>query len=116
MALQHAVLFSFPAELSADEYREMRAQIAAWPQKIGGFNVLRFGEDMTGERTRGYSRLLYMEFDGVEQLHRYQQHPVHQQFHRWVHERGCTALAFDYHIDDETDLMRDRASAMEGQR
>jgi hypothetical protein len=105
MALQHIVLFSFPEELSADDDVALRAQVASWPSEIGGMNRLRFGKDLTGERTRGYSRLLYMEFDGLEELKRYQQHPVHQAFHRWVLERDCTPLAFDYFIDGDTDLM-----------
>jgi hypothetical protein len=105
MALQHVVLFSFPQELSTDDAAAMRAQVASWPSEIGGMNCLRLGNDLTGERTRGYSRLLYMEFDGLEELKRYQQHPVHQAFHRWVMERDCTPLAFDYFIDGDTELM-----------
>jgi Stress responsive A/B Barrel Domain len=105
MALQHVVLFSFLEELSTDDDAAMRAQVASWPSEIGGMNRLRFGGDLTGERTRGYSRLLYMEFDGIDELKRYQQHPVHQAFHRWLLERDCTPLAFDYFIDGDTDLM-----------
>lgn len=115
MPLQHVVLFSFPTELSPEDDRDMRAQVAAWPDAIGGMTALRFGRDLTGERTRGYSRLLYMEFDGVDDLHRYQRHPVHQAFHRWIVDRQCTPLAFDYHIDSQTDLMTDRAASTEGQ-
>jgi hypothetical protein len=113
MALQHIVLFSFPDELSADDDAAMRAQVASWPGEIGGMNRLRFGKDLTGERTRGYSRLLYMEFDGVDELRRYQQHPVHKAFHRWITERDCTPLAFDYFIDGDTDLMTDRRETTE---
>jgi hypothetical protein len=105
VALQHVVLFSFPQELSANDSAAMRAQVASWPREIGGMNRLRFGGDLTGERSRGYSRLLYMEFDGIDELKRYQQHPVHQAFHRWVLERDCTPLAFDYFIDNDSDLM-----------
>lgn len=105
MALQHVVLFSFPDELSADDDAAMRAQVASWPREIGGMNRLRLGKDLTGERTRGYSRLLYMEFDGIDELKRYQQHPVHQAFNRWVLERHCTPLAFDYFIDGDTEFI-----------
>ena len=105
MVLQHIVLFSFPRELSAGEYEDMRAQVAAWPEAIGGMNRLRFGADITGARTRGYSRLLYMEFDDVEALQRYREHPVHQAFNRWLIERECTPLAFDYPLDETTLLM-----------
>ena len=105
MTLQHIVLFSFPEDLSSGEYEDMRAQIAAWPTAIGGMTRLRFGADMTGARTRGYSRLLYMEFEDAEALRRYQQHPVHQAFHRWVMDRQCTPLAFDYLLDETTLLM-----------
>ncbi|MBV9101249.1 MAG: Dabb family protein [Candidatus Dormibacteraeota bacterium] len=105
MTLQHIVLFSFPRELSDAEYEDMRSQIAAWPEKIGGFSSLRFGADITGARTRGYSRLLYMEFDGTDELQRYRAHPVHQAFNQWIIDHECTPLAFDYFLDERTVLM-----------
>ena len=109
MTLQHIVLFSFPDELSDGDAAEMRAQVAAWPEKIGGMSRLRFGVDLTGARTNGYSRLLYMEFAGTDELRQYQQHPVHQAFHRWILERGCTPLAFDYFLDRDTVLLPEPA-------
>ncbi len=113
MSLQHVVLFSFPRELSEDEYAEMRAQVLAWPGAIGGMTRLRFGSDLTSARTNGYTRLLYMEFAGTEELKRYQQHPVHQAFHRWLMERECTPLAFDYFIDEKTVLMPEHRETRE---
>ena len=65
MALQHVVLFSFPRPLSADEEAEMRAMVASWPDKIGLMDKCRFGTDLTGQRTRGYTQLLYTEFADV---------------------------------------------------
>jgi hypothetical protein len=104
MSLQHIVLFAFAQDLSDGEYAEMRAQVASWPAEIGGMTKLRFGSDLSGARTRGYSRLLYMEFDGTDELKRYQQHPVHRSFQDWLAQRQCTPLAFDYFIDDDTVL------------
>jgi hypothetical protein len=105
MALQHIVLFAFPQDLSNEDAADMRSQVASWPAEIGGMTALRFGADLSGDRTRGYSRLLYMEFAGPDELKRYQQHPVHQAFHRWLVERQCTPLAFDYITDGDTDFM-----------
>ncbi len=105
MSLQHVVLFSFPDALSDADSAAMRAQVASWPAEIGGMTKLRFGADLTGARTRGYCRLLYMEFAGTEELARYQSHPVHQAFHNWVMERQCTPLAFDYFINEENVLV-----------
>ena len=116
MPVQHVVLFSFPKELSDTDSAEMRGQVASWPTDIGGMTRLRFGADLTGARTRGYSRLLYMEFAGTEELHRYQQHPVHQAFHRWLMERDCTPLAFDYFINADTDLIPEDRRHEEEQR
>ena len=65
MTLQHIVLFSFPEELSEPDAADMRGQVAAWPDAIGGMTRLRFGSDLTGARTNGYSRLLYMGFAAV---------------------------------------------------
>lgn len=102
MTLQHIVLFSYPQELSATDDVEMRRQIHAWPAQIPGFQALRFGRDFTDERTRGYQYLLYTEFDDVDALRTYQQHPIHQKFLSWVTQRSCTPLAFDYQLDDTT--------------
>jgi hypothetical protein len=105
MTLQHIVLFSFPEQLSAKDAAEMLAMVATWPAEIGNMSKLRFGTDLTGARTNGYSQLLYMEFAGADELKAYQQHPVHQVFLRWVKDQRCTPLAFDYFLDTETVLI-----------
>ncbi|HEX3786418.1 MAG TPA: Dabb family protein [Pseudonocardiaceae bacterium] len=102
MALQHIVLFNYSTDLSAEDEAEMRRQIQAWPGVIPGIKALRFGTDLTGERTRGHQYLLYMEFDDQDTLRAYQGHPVHQQFLGWVRDHSCTPLAFDYHLTDQT--------------
>jgi hypothetical protein len=102
MTLQHIVLFAFAAELDHEDAAEMRAQIDAWPEKIGGFGAIRFGRDITGARTRGHQYLLYTEFPDMPALVAYQQHPVHQHFLRWVLDHGCTPLAFDFELDQDT--------------
>lgn len=116
MRLQHVVLFSFPQELSAADATDMKAQVASWPRQIGCMTRLRFGGDLTGARTNGYSRLLHMEFTGVAELKQYQDHPVHQAFHRWVVERRCTPLAFDYFLDEETVLIPEGSQREEEER
>jgi hypothetical protein len=103
--LQHVVLFSFPTDLDAQDAAELRRQIEGWPGVIPGIRALRFGTDLTGERTRGYQYLLYMEFDDQDTLRAYQGHPVHQRFLRWVLDHSCTPLAFDYHLTDRTVLV-----------
>src|SRR4051812_9690808 len=102
MTLQHIVLFSFPEELSDADAAEMRGHIESWPDAIGGINSIRFGRDITEARTRGYQYLLYAEFDDDVALRTYQRHPVHQQFLKWVLDRSCTPLAFDYHFTEHT--------------
>jgi Stress responsive A/B Barrel Domain len=116
MSLQHIVLFSFPRDLSEGEYAEMRAQVASWPAAIGGMTRLRFGSDLSGARTRGYSRLLCMEFDSTDELKRYQQHPVHRSFQDWLAQRQCTPLAFDYFIDGDTVLIDETDHGAEERR
>ncbi len=104
MALQHIVLFSFPTDLSAEDAREMREQVASWATEIGLMDRLRLGKDLTGARTRGYQYLLYSEFADDAALEAYRVHPVHQRFLAWVTERSGTPLAFDYHLDATTVL------------
>lgn len=105
MTLQHVVLFSFPIDLDDADDREMRRQVASWAQEIGTMQALRFGVDLTGARTRGHQYLLYTEFPDENALQHYRDHPVHQQFLRWITERSCTPLAFDYPLDATTVLM-----------
>lgn len=102
MTLQHIVLFSFPAELDDADWAEMQRQVRAWPTEIGGIEKIRLGMSVNTERTRGYQYLLYMEVADEEALVAYQQHPVHQLFLRWVLDRACTPLAFDYYLDEST--------------
>jgi hypothetical protein len=102
MTLQHVVLFAYPQDLDEADAAQMRGQIEAWPEAIGGIDVLRFGTDLTGARTRGHQYLLYMEFADQEALRAYQKHPVHQRFLAWITERDCTPLAFDYELTPQT--------------
>jgi hypothetical protein len=102
VSLQHIVLFSFPRDLGPEDDAEMRRQVKAWPAEIGGMTAIRLGRSIHEERTRGYQYLLYTEFPDVDALVTYQKHPVHQQFLRWVLDRNCTPLAFDYHLDEKT--------------
>jgi hypothetical protein len=105
-AFQHVVLLRFPRELTPDEEAELRAIVASWPGEIGGFRALRFGRDLTGVRSRGYSHLLLCEFDSAEAHDRYQPHPAHQRFVERVRELGSESLAFDYELDAVTDALR----------
>lgn len=102
MTLQHVVLFSFPQDLSDADWDDMRRQVRSWPAEIGGIDAIRFGPSTNIDRTRGYQYLLYMELADLDALVRYQQHPVHQHFLRWVLDRDCTPLAFDFYLDAET--------------
>jgi hypothetical protein len=76
--------------------------VRSWPVDIGGIERIRLGASINTERTRGYQYLLYMELADEKALVTYQQHPVHQQFLRWVLDRDCTPLAFDYYLDEST--------------
>jgi hypothetical protein len=109
MTLQHVVLFSFPEELSDSDWEDMQRQVRSWPAEIGGFSQLRIGRSINEERTRGYQYLLYMEVADLPALVAYQQHPVHQKFLRWVMDRNCTPLAFDYHLEPATVVVGDGA-------
>jgi len=112
MTLQHIVLFSFPRELTREEAADMRAMVASWPGEIGLMTRCRFGTDLTGARTRGYTYLLYTEFPDVAALDEYRAHPVHQRFFDWLVERDCTPLAFDFHLDSRTVLMPEGQEAL----
>jgi hypothetical protein len=103
MSLQHVVLFRFPEPLDDVRAREMRALVEEWPGRIGEFERLRFGTDLSdGERARGYQFLLLTEHKDTASLAAYQQHPVHLAFGEWVYSRGGEVIAFDYELGPET--------------
>lgn len=101
MTLQHVVAFRFGNEPTDDQLAEMRAGIESLTT-IGEARTIRFGPDLTGQRTCGYSHLLLMEFDDEQSLQRYQRDPVHQRFAAWIAAHDVTLLVFDYHLDDRT--------------
>lgn len=100
MSLQHVVLMSFPTDLSDGEDAELRAMVASCLREIATMSAARIGRDLTGERTRGYQYLLYTVFPDAAALTEYVAHPVHQKLVRWLDERNCQRLAFDYYIDE----------------
>lgn len=100
--VQHVVMFRFPRELTDDEVAEMMSHIRSWPKEIGGFTKLRIGRDLTRVRDHGFQYLLFEEFESREAMEAYFPHPVHQVFAKWVAERECDTLAFDYVLDDDT--------------
>jgi hypothetical protein len=102
--LQHVVLIKFPTEPSAADDARVREMVASWPREIGTMTELRFGRDLTGERAGGFHYLLLTVFADAETLAAYNAHPVHQELVRFLDERGCERLAFDYHLDDSTRL------------
>jgi hypothetical protein len=106
MSLQHVVLFRFPEPLDDAQAGEMRALVQEWPDRIGGFERLRFGTDLSdGARARGYQFLLLTEHADQAALTAYQQHPVHLAFGDWVYSRGCEVIAFDYQLGPDTVLI-----------
>ncbi|MBA2699282.1 MAG: Dabb family protein [Nocardioidaceae bacterium] len=100
--LQHVVLLKFPQALTAAEDAEMRAMVATWPDAIGSMDELRFGGELSGERSRGYQYLLFTVFADADALASYVAHPVHREFVAWLDARACERLAFDYHLDAST--------------
>ena len=67
------------------------------PAEIGGIDAIRFGPSFNTERTRGYQHLLYMELADLDALVRYQKHPVHQKFLKWVLDRDCEPVSSYHH-------------------
>jgi Stress responsive A/B Barrel Domain len=101
--LQHVVLMKFPAELGAEEDRELRGMILSLPGEIEELLACRFGSALDGSRTQGYHYLLFTEFRDTEALASYVVHPAHQVLVRWLDAHTCQRLAFDYHLDESTD-------------
>jgi hypothetical protein len=102
MTLQHTVLLGFDPALRDAQRRELSARVRSWPDAIGELTSLSIGEPLWTERAHGFHYLLTMTFPDADSLHRYQQHPVHQDFLTWASAFGLTVLAFDYVLDTAT--------------
>jgi len=113
LELQHVVLFRFPTPLNAAESAEMAAMVRGWPSEIDVIRALRFGPDLTNNRTRGFQYLLMMSFDDQDHLERYRAHPAHLAFGVWIHARNCEVLAFDYYLNEETVFLTPRPTRPE---
>jgi heme-degrading monooxygenase HmoA len=100
-AFQHIVLFRFPAPLSEDEQRDLAAQVRAWAGTIPGLVGVRFGADVGG-RAGGWQYLLVTEFEDDETHRAYYEHPLHQAFSKWVFDRNCEVVRFDYPLNEVT--------------
>jgi hypothetical protein len=100
--LQHIVLMKFPTGLSADEDASLRSMVASWPEEIGSMTELRFGGDLTGDRSQGYQYLLVTVFPDADTLAAYVAHPIHQELVAFLNAHDCERLAFDYYLDDAT--------------
>ena len=92
---QHVVLFKFPAELSAEEEKEMFDQVRAWPESIEGFTGLRIGRDTSG-RSGGFHYLLLTEFESEQAHQAYYSQPAHVAFSEWVFARKAEVIRMDY--------------------
>ena len=103
--LQHVVLLKFPEALSVADEAALRAMVATWPLEIGTMTELRFGADLTGERSRGYQYLLLTVFPDEQTLQDYTVHPTHLRFVEELDRRGCERLAVDYHLDETSRLL-----------
>ena len=103
--IQHVVLLRFPHDLDEADDHAIRSAVSAWPGEIPVLTALRFGSDLTGARSQGYQYLLVTEFASAADLDTYQRHPVHQAFLGWIRARDVEALAFDYPLDDTTQLL-----------
>jgi hypothetical protein len=99
---------SFPRDLSVEEADRMREIVHSFPERIGTMTECRIGADLTGARTHGYQYLLYTVFSDAEALATYVAHPRHQELVRFLDERDCQRLAFDYYLDETTDAFRTR--------
>ncbi len=100
--LQHIVLMKFPTALTAEEDATVRSMVACWRDEIGTMTELRFGGDLSGERSRGYQYLLVTVFPDADTLAAYVAHPTHQALVTFLDQHACERLAFDYYLDDAT--------------
>jgi hypothetical protein len=101
--LQHVVLMHFPVGLDQAADAELRRIVLALPSEIDELLACRFGSALDESRARGYQYLLFTEVADSASLATYIAHPAHQALGRWLDERECERLGFDYYLDTSTD-------------
>ncbi|MGC9505544.1 Dabb family protein [Baaleninema sp.] len=97
--IRHIVLVDLKSNLSDSDVEEFLEVAEVQLGKIPGVLTVDFGRQARGDRSvhiADYDIAVYMEFESLEALDRYQSHPVHQQFlqqnqHLW---NGIRVLDF----------------------
>jgi|BEDMetMinimDraft_2_1075160.scaffolds.fasta_scaffold27978_2 heme-degrading monooxygenase HmoA len=102
-AMQHIVLFHFPAEPGTDEVAALYGHVRTLLERIPGIRSCHVGRDVSG-RAGPYQYALVMEFVDEAALRAYQPHPVHQEVVRWLRDHGVELLAFDFPLTPDNDL------------
>ena len=102
--VQHVVLMKFPEPLTPEDDARLREMVASWPERIGTMSECRLGQDLTGARSQAFQYLLLTVFPELDALASYTAHPVHQELVRFLEDRRCERLAFDYLLDESTDF------------
>lgn len=78
--LTHVVSFTFT---DAEDRLEARSRLEAMPAQIEAIRSLTTGLDVLGDAGAAHL-VLITTHDDVPGLRAYQQHPVHQEFGRWL--------------------------------
>eukprot|EP00918_Siedleckia_nematoides_P035631 GHVU01077365.1.p1 GENE.GHVU01077365.1~~GHVU01077365.1.p1 ORF type:complete len:101 (+),score=7.96 GHVU01077365.1:80-382(+) len=95
---KHLVCFKFKPNTPSDFFLKMRATAEELVTKIEALSDLKVRESFAGERSGGYSHVLYSTFASRENLKVYDSHPEHQKFKSMLGPYLESAMAWDIEL------------------
>jgi len=95
--LRHIVLFSFKAEASADDIREIVRRFAELPTLVPGITDFEWGENNSPEgKSQGRTHGFTLTFSSEAARDAYLPHPDHVAFASWARQWIDDVTVFDY--------------------
>jgi quinol monooxygenase YgiN len=94
--IRHIVFFKFKPDATAEQKRNIIAELRALPQKIDVIRHFEVGEDVL-RLARSWDVALVGTYDSLEALKTYDEHPAHKQFVAKVREvsEGVASVDFE---------------------
>jgi hypothetical protein len=93
--LRHCVFIRYAPGTRDGHVAEFCRRMQALPEPIPAIRSLQIGRDILRE-ARSWDLILIMDFDSVETLRRYQQHPLHVQLMQFNQPHVAEVGAVDF--------------------
>jgi len=93
--IRHIVFFKFKPDATAEQIRDVIAQLRALPEKIDVIRHYEVGQDVL-RLARSWDAALVGTYDSIEALKVYDEHPAHKQVVARIREISESIASVDF--------------------